>query len=233
MAKSNKTIQTEQGERYGLFGASGSGKTTKARELIRNSGRLIIFDSVKGEWAQNALDWLGRGAAVVDNFGDFVDVLQRKWQKGFKIVFRPQFGREIEDLHNLASIIWQAQAGFGALHNAKITLFVDEAQEGAPSGLKYKFPNHGALRLATMGRGRGINFIVASQRIKSVDINIRSNLTGIFIFRLSDLADIQEARRILLGKGDAGEIPNFSYFYKDQNGKINFFQKKCKILRNT
>lgn len=226
MAKSNKNFQTEQGERYGLFGASGSGKTTKARELIRNTNRLIVFDSVKGEWAQKAQAWLGHAAVVVDNLQDFISVLQRKWQKGFKIVYRPQFGREILNLHEVAGIIWQAQAGFGIQHNAKITLFVDEAQEGAPAGLKFKIPNHGALRLATMGRGRGINFIVASQRIKSVDINIRSNLTGIFIFRLSDLADIQEARRILLGKGDAGEIPNFAYYYKDENGKINFFEKK-------
>lgn len=187
---------------------------------------MIVFDSVKGEWAQKAQSWLGRSVSVVDNMADFVETLQRKWQKGFRIVYRTQFGREIQNLHELASIIWQAQAGFGINHNAKITLFVDEAQEGAPAGLKFKIPNHGALRLATMGRGRGINFIVASQRIKSVDINIRSNLTGIFIFRLSDLADIQEARRILLGKGDAGEIPNFSYYYKDENGKINFFQKK-------
>ena len=226
MAKSNKIIQTEQGERFGLFGASGSGKTTKARDIIRNSGRLIVFDSVKSEWAQHGQEWLGRSCIVVDNLPDFVDVLTRKWQKGFKIVFRPQFGREIQNLHDVASIIWQAQNGFGISHNAKITLFVDEAQEGAPACLKYKYPTHGALRLATMGRGRGINFIVASQRIKSVDINIRSNLTGIFIFRLSDLADIQEARRILLGKGDAGSIPNFSYFYKDENGNIKFFQKK-------
>lgn len=226
MAKSNKILETQQGERYGLFGASGSGKTTKARQLIGNSCRLIVFDSVKGEWAQKAAEWLGRGAVVVDNMADFVEVLQRKWQKGFRIVYRPQFGREVLNLHEVASIIWQAQAGFGVQHNAKITLFVDEAQEGAPAGLKFKIPNHGALRLATMGRGRGINFIVASQRIKSVDINIRSNLTGIFIFRLSDLADIQEARRILLGKGDAGEIPNFSYFFKDENGRIKFFEKK-------
>lgn len=225
MAKNIKNFQKEQGERFGLFGASGSGKTTKARELVRNCGRLIVFDSIKGEWSQNAHSWLGN-ATVVDNFSDFIGVLQRKWQKGFKIVFRPQFGREMQNLHDLAGIIWQAQSGFGINHNAKITLFVDEAQECAPSGLKYKFPTHGALRLSQMGRGRGINFIVASQRIKSVDINIRSNLTGIFIFRLSDLADIQEARRVLLGKGDAGSIPNFAYFYKDENGQIKFFQKK-------
>lgn len=226
MAKSNKIFQTEQGERFGLFGASGSGKTTKARELIRNSNRLIVFDSVKGEWAHFAPAWLGRGAVVVYSAYDLAQEICKRWQKGFKIVFMPQFGREVENLNQVASLIWNAQSGFGVQHNAKITLFVDEAQEGAPSGLKYRFPNHGALRLATMGRGRGINFIVASQRIKSVDINIRSNLTGIFLFRLSDLADIQEARRILLGKGDAGEIPNFAYYYKDQNGRINFFQKK-------
>jgi len=51
-------------------------------------------------------------------------------------------------------------------------------------------------------------------------------MTGLYIFRLSDLADIQEARRLLLGKGDAGSIPNFSFYFKDENGKITFFEKK-------
>ena len=226
MAKSNKIFQTEQGERFGLFGASGSGKTTKAREIIRNSRRLIVFDSIKGEWSQHAQEWLGRSCVVVDNESQFCAVLRKKWQSGFRIVYQPQFGHEIENLDFIATKIWQAQSGFGVTHNAKITLFVDEAQECAPSGLKYKCPFHAALRLAQMGRGRGINFIVASQRIKSVDINIRSNLTGIFLFRLADLADIQEAKRILLGKGDAGAIPNFSYFYKDESGNIKFFKKK-------
>lgn len=226
MAKSNKIFQAEQGERFGLFGASGSGKTTKARELIGKINRLIVFDSIKNEWAQHAQEWLGRSCVVVSDISSLISVLQKKWQKGFRIVYQPQFGREIQSLDFVASLIWKVQAEFGITHNAKITLFVDEAQECAPSCLKYKFPTHGALRLAQMGRGRGINFIVASQRIKSVDINIRSNLTGIFIFRLSDLADIQEARRILLGKGDAGEIPNFAYYYKDENGRIKFFQKK-------
>lgn len=221
-----KTIQAQgQGERYGLFGASGSGKTTKARELIKNCGRLVVFDSVKNEWAQNAASWLGRGAIVCYSLADFKIALVKRWQKGFKIVFVPPFGHEIAALHEVASIIWQAQNGFGRDHWAKITFFVDEAQEGAPAGLKQKNPAHGALRLAVMGRARGINFIVASQRLKSVDINIRSNLTGLYIFRLADLADVQEARRLLMGR-NAGEIANFAYFYKDENGKINFFEKK-------
>ena len=138
---------------------------------------------------------------------------------------QPTFSHEVQDLDLVSGIVFNAQAGFGVQHQAKITLFVDEAQEGAPAGLKFRFPAHNILRLSTMGRGRGVNLIVASQRIKSVDINIRSNLSGLYVFRLSDLSDVQEARRILMGR-DAGTIPNFSYYYKDQNGQINFFQKK-------
>jgi len=225
MAKDKTVWQTEQGERYGLFGTSGSGKTTKARQLISGCRRVVVFDSLKGEWAQNAKKWLGKDAVVVDAAGFFA-VLYKKWHIGFKIVVMPTFSREIQDLHHVCSVIWCAQADFGVNHAAKLTLFIDEAQEGIPSGIKFKMPAHAALRLATMGRGKGVNMIVASQRIKSVDINIRSNLTGMFVFRLSDLADIQEARRLLLGQGDAGSIPNFAYYYKDENGKITFFEKK-------
>ena len=53
---------------------------------------------------------------------------------------------------------------------AKITVLIDEAQEGIPSGTSRLNPAHGALTIAKMGRDRGINMIVASQRIKTVDI---------------------------------------------------------------
>lgn len=227
MAKVQKIIEKrQQGERYGLFGASGSGKTTKARELIRNTNRIVVFDSVKQEWTQNCKSWLGRNAIVVLRIEDLRREIYRNWQKGFKIVFCPEFSKEVRQLDAVCNLIWQVQFGFGVAHNAKITLLVDEAQEAAPAGLKQVQSNHGALRMATMGRGKGVNFIVCSQRLKSVDINIRSNLTGLFLFRLSDLSDIQEAKRLLLGKGDAGEIANFDYYYKDENGIINFFKKK-------
>ena len=227
MEKGKKNFQIrQQGERYGLFGASGSGKTTRARQLVRSCGRLIVFDSLKQEWHNNRKEWLGNKAISVFTIEDLKKAIAKNWQKGFKIVFVPTFSMEIKQLDAVCLVIWNVQSGFGIEHQAKITLLLDEAQEAAPSGLKQIQSNHGALMLSTMGRGRGINFIVCSQRLKSVDINIRSNLTGMFIFRLSDLSDIQEAKRLLLGRGDAGEIGNFSYFYKDENGRINFFEKK-------
>ena len=67
--------------------------------------------------------------------------------------------------------------------------------------------------------------IVASQRIKTVDIAIRSNLTGVYIFRLAELADINEANQIIMDKNALKTMANFDYFYKNETGQIKFFKK--------
>ena len=227
MAKSKGNFQqtpASDGQRYGLFGASGCGKTTKARELIRNTGRLIVFDSIKREWTTAGRSWLS-GFCLVSSPEELLKAIRKRWTKGFQIVFCPAYGQEVRQLDSVCRIIWQVQAGFGLAHTAKITLFVDEAQECAPSGLARTFPAHGALLLSKMGRAKGINMIVASQRIKTVDIAIRSNLTGVYIFRLAELADINEANQIIMDKNALKTMANFDYFYKNETGQIKFFKK--------
>ena len=221
MGKS-KVIIPQEGKRLGIFGASGSGKTTLGRKIIRNSNRLIVFDSVKNEWATMGKKWLPR-AHVVENWPDLKKYVFKQWQKGFQVVFRPTFGQEVKQLDQVARFIFEVQAGYGTSHQAKITLFVDEAQEAIPSGTGRNWPTHGALLLAKMGRARGINAIFASQRLKMVDIGVRANLSGIYIFRLSELADIQEANQIIMDKQKLLNMPNYHYFYKGEDGQIKFF----------
>ena len=212
------------GQRYGLFGASGCGKTTKCRELVRNTKHLIVFDSLKREWTKAGKEWLPH-FSLVTNTGELLKAIRRRWTKGFQIVFCPQYGNEIEDLDAVCRLIWRVQYGYGIDHNAKITLLIDEAQECAPSGLGRNYPKHGALLISKMGRAKGINMIVASQRIKTVDISIRSNLTGIYIFRLSELSDINEANQIIMDKNILKTMGNYDFFYKNENGQIKFFKK--------
>ena len=225
MEKSKKSIrnQTESGNRYGLFGASGCGKTTKARDLVGNARRLIIFDSILGEWRDNCRKWLDKGVAV-DTLLDLKKAVLKQWYSGFKIVFVPKIGMEKRQLDEVARYILAIQSGYGITHSAKITFFIDEAQECIPSGTAQTWPNHGALMLARMGRKKGVNMVVASQRIKTVDINVRANLNGAYIFRLEELADINEANQIIHDKAGLLAMHDFDYYYKS-GGQIKFFKK--------
>lgn len=229
MEKNKGIIQqtpANDGQRYGIFGASGTGKTTKARELIRNCKRLIVFDSLKREWTTEGKAWLPN-FTLAKNTGELLKAIRKRWTKGFQIVYCPECWKEVEELDKVCRMIWniQANSGYGINHTAKITLFIDEAQECAPSGLARDYPKHGALLLSKMGRAKGINMLVASQRIKTVDIAIRSNLTGIYIFRLAELSDIIEANQIIMDKTALKTMANYDYFFKNENGQIKFFKK--------
>ena len=227
MEKSKKSIRIQEqdtsGKRIGLFGASGCGKTTKSRELIQSASRLIVFDSILGEWRDNCKKWLS-GGVVVNSLIDLKKEVLKRWYKGFKVVFVPTFAKEKKELDAVARYILAIQSGYGVTHNAKLTFFIDEAQECIPSGTAQTWANHGALMLARMGRKKGVNLVVASQRVKTIDINIRANLDYTYFFRLEELSDINEATQIIHDKTGLLAMKNYDYYYK-AGGQIKFFKK--------
>lgn len=184
---------------------------------------MIIFDP-KHEWAAYGQKWLGR-CQVVYGIEAFKKSLVRLWGRGFKIVFVPSFGNEAAELSDVCRHLYMIQAEYGLTHAAKITILIDEAQEGIPSGTARDNPRHGALILARMGRSRGINMIVCSQRLTTVDINIRANLSRVYIYRMAELSDIKAANEIIRDKDGLLKQANFSYFLRDESGAIKFFKK--------
>lgn len=227
MEKSKKNDRNQgqdfNGRRIGLFGASGCGKTTKSRELIQSASRLIVFDSILGEWRDNCKKWLAGGVVVYDLLSLKKEILKR-WYKGFKVVFVPTFAKEKKQLDEVARYILAIQSGFGLTHHAKLTFLIDEAQECIPSGTAQTWANHGALMLARMGRKKGVNLLCLSQRLHTIDINIRANLDYTYFFRLEELSDINEATQIIHDKAGLLAMKNFDYYYK-AGGQIKFFKK--------
>lgn len=221
MVKSIKNIQQKEGQRIGLFGASGCGKTTKARRLLANCKRLIIFDSVKNEWVVNGRKWINRSVLVVNSTQEFIRVFTKKFtMPNFVIIFKPVYGSETSQLDELCKVLFNAQSNFGITHNATLTLFIEEAQESIPSGLARENPKHYALLLARMGRAKGINLVIASQRIKTVDITFRANLSCYYIFRLAELSDIKEANQYVHNIDALMKLPNLCYFFIGNTGEI-------------
>ncbi len=200
-----------QAQRVGIFGASGCGKTTKARELTANLSRLIYFDPL-AELATSA------GITGVFSSIDRLKIaLKRDFCKGFRFDFIPTFGNEIKELNDLCYFLLEVQSGYKAgKHQAQITLFVDELDIAFPSGITQRDTQNGFAYLCRRGRHYGINLIGISQRPHQVDICFRGNCSGVYWFRHAEPSDIDVAARAL-GKEyreTLRNLGNYQYIYK-------------------
>lgn len=192
--------------RVGLFGASGSGKTCKAKKLVVNCNRLIVFDNL-GEYQGlkfNNIDLLMKAVAV-------------NWASGFRFRFIPPYGSEIKALDELCKRIIALQTPYNiGRSKAKITLVVDELDLSFPSGIRRTQPRHAFGFMCNRGRHYGVNLIGISQRPSQVDISFRANLSAAYYFRLAEPADIDTALKNLGSEWRSAlvELKNRQYLYK-------------------
>lgn len=211
MAEKRQKSSVTDSVRVGLFGASGSGKTYKAKQLCKNCNRLIVFDNL-GEYEGlnfKNMDLLMKTVAV-------------NWQKGFKLRFIPPYGAEIKALDELCKHILALQAPYNAgTSKAKITLVVDELDLSFPSGIRRTQPRHAFGFMCNRGRHYGVNLIGISQRPSQVDISFRANLSAAYYFRLAEPADIDTALKNLGNEWRSAlvELKNRQYLYK-ADGKV-------------
>ena len=203
--------QQRQTQRVGIFGASGSGKTTKARELIQGLDRVVCVDPL-GDFRNLT------GAVVIS--GDLVSVkneIVRRYSTGFKIVFVPIFGQVEKQLNDLCYFLVKMQAGFLAgFHDAQITLVVDELDEGFASGIMQRNSANGFGYLCKRGRHYGINLVGISQRTAQVDVCFRGNLSALYLFRHADPIDTQKAVDMIGReyKKTFINLPDYHYIFK-------------------
>ncbi len=78
-----------QARRIGIFGASGSGKTTKALELVAKVNRLIAFDP---------LDDLTKIKTRISDIEYLKRFVLKNYAKGFRIRFIPELAKAKEQL---------------------------------------------------------------------------------------------------------------------------------------
>ena len=128
---------TGQAQRLGIFGASGCGKTTKARELTGKLGRIVYFDPLQ-ELARE------RGVKAFGDLESLKSALRKEFARGFRFAFCPGFGDEIGHLNDLCYFLVSLQGGYMAgRHTAQMTLVVDELDLGFPSGMTQRDPKNG------------------------------------------------------------------------------------------
>ena len=202
------TADNRQAVRLGIFGASGCGKTTKARELTAGLKRVVFFDPL-GEWSRE------KGVKPFVGIEKLKKALFNNFGQGFRFAFVPDFGDEEDQLQDLSYFLAKLQQGYGIKHQAQMTLVVDELDQSFPSGSLQKNRKNGFAFLCCRGRHYGINIIGISQRMHIVDNVFRANCSGIYLFRHAEPADIDIGVK-MLGKEyrDTFQgLDNFQYIY--------------------
>jgi ABC-type dipeptide/oligopeptide/nickel transport system ATPase component len=210
----------QQAVRIGVYGASGSGKTTKANELIKNLDRVIVFDPVENFPDDNMI--------TVHSVAELYVTLRNVWKTGFRIRYVPYMGAvAVKDLHDLSVALLNLQMNVkGNINGAHITLVVDEMNTAYPVSAMKK-EHWGFGEICSRGRHYRINVIGISQRMAEVNNQFRGNMTACYLFRNAHQND-RKAAESLIGseyKEKLRSQPNFKYIYY-QNGRIKTGETK-------
>ncbi|WP_420429231.1 hypothetical protein [Kordiimonas sp.] len=198
--------------RVGIWGGSGSGKSTRAKELTARCRRIVAFDPMEEYAAQgfrqfSTLPSLGHHLA--GSFGNF------------RACYVPPAGQEVEALHSLSNMLRDMQNGYKAgLHRAQLHFLVEEMNTCFPTAMKAEFS--GFANLCSRGRHFGINLYGISQRPNEVHTRFRGNLEHVYAFRLIDHVDLKSLAGAL-GSSYADKIRLLNpheYYYRGLDGRI-------------
>lgn len=208
--------------RIGVWGASGSGKSSYVKQLIKNRPRTVFFDPLDeyGPLAKTKVTTLeGVRAAMRKDFG------------GFRIAYVPPAGQEARCLSALCRLLILAQEPFRtAGKGGHVTLVVEELNLSFPvAGGAEKCS--GFAEVCSRGRHSGIEVYGLSQRIAEVSTRFRGNCTKTVVLRQQGPRDIAAATDALgAAKGRVGQLRNLQYLVGDAGeiteGTITFPKKR-------
>lgn len=208
--------------RTGIWGASGSGKSSYVKKLIRTRKRLVIFDPQ----AEYAVD-----LPHIRNVGENLDgvrlAMVENW-RGFRVAYNPPSGREPEALSALCKLLLRAQMPFKARARGAegLTLVVEEMNMSFPvAGGAHKCK--GFAEICSRGRHYGIEVIGAAQRIAEVDTRFRGNCSETVVLRQQIPRDVTAAHEATgIPKARIAGLDNLQWIHvkagKITEGKISF-----------
>jgi len=198
--------------RIGVWGASGSGKSTCVKRKIKTLKRLVIFDPLD-EYSTLA------GVTRVSTVDQVRQAMLADW-RGFRVAYVPPTGKEPRALSQLCKLLMQAQEGFKtAGRGAGITLVIEEMNLSFPvAGGAQK--SVGFAEVCSRGRHYGIEVYGLSQRIAEVSTRFRGNCTETIVLRQQGPRDVQAASDALgIDRDRVRGLKNFEYLH-GCNGEI-------------
>ncbi|WP_109314992.1 ATP-binding protein [Pseudovibrio ascidiaceicola] len=196
----------KQAELEAVYGRRGSGKSTITKQRLKElprGARVIAFDTVE--------EYEGAGWNRVRTMKALLKVIQQKWKTGFKISFVPTADEEVEELDQIARIVWECQKNEGK-NGTHFLIVVEEADLSIPNQKK-KAGFNAVKNLILRGRHRAIDMIAITQRPALLEKTYRANCAREFVFTLADESDRQAIAKVI-GRtklDDLRRMPKFSF----------------------
>mgnify|MGYP006428421097 CR=1 FL=1 len=186
--------------RAGLWGGTGSGKSTQLREMLEGDKRHIVLDPM-GDWQYK------RGYRNYTTYKGLLHGIRRHWDGDMRLVMTVD--EERQDLRRLlqdiARDLMKIQGPYQTGHDKRqITLVIDEMADFYPN-INLSPDMMSFQKLCRKGRHYGINVLGASQRLAEVHTSFRGNCRENYFFRQDEAVDIERALQSL-GKRWRGEL---------------------------
>jgi DNA helicase HerA-like ATPase len=208
---------TSDARRIGVWGRSGSGKSSYVKKLLKSQKRLVIFDPL-AEYGQ-ALHVRTVEHRARNSLDEVRQAMIANWA-GFRVAYVPPAGKEAAAL--------SAQQPFkdGKRGAKMLTLVVEEMNLSFPvAGGAQKCP--GFADVCSRGRHYGIEIIGVSQRIAEVATRFRNNCDETVVLAQKGPRDLDAAAAELGGdKAAVKSLANLEYIHERhgvlKRGKITF-----------
>ncbi len=150
-----------------VFGMTGSGKSAKVVNLVKDMDRVLFFDTLGHDY---------KDGVIFDNIDDLKEFWIKVYRSSFRIIYRPSIDMVTElgiicDLAFLCGDMW---------------LVVEELAMSCK-------PNNTPAEIGQIflrGRHRDIHFVGVSQRPHGIDRDITAMATTAYIFKTEEPRDV-------------------------------------------
>lgn len=208
--------------KIGVWGGTGSGKSTRVKELTAKNNRLIVIDPI-GDYEREG------GFTGYKTLRGLYTAMKKNWNKGFRLVLTVPRGTDPKaQLEQLANDLFLIQKPYyEGKDNRIITLVIEEMSICYPEKT-LGASERSVLELINLGRHYGIEIIGVSQRIAEVKKNFVGNASEHYFFRMGAAVDNNAALRLIGNDHKAAiqSLQNHHYIHFCQ-GQVSKGKNKC------
>jgi hypothetical protein len=198
--------------RIGIFGKSGSGKSTELLELCDSVSRCLIFDTLGNFCGRNQAP---PGYTVFRNTKALKEFLREHIRLPFRAIYQPTSGNKAEQFEQVCYLAYRA---------AWLVLAVDEVDSfctaSAPSvidgaALQRVCPgadNYGLYEISNYSRHKPMAFVFTSRRPAQVARGLTSQCSELRVYLTTEDVDLAYFSGIM-GRSNAEQLKTLGNFY--------------------